>query len=84
MISNVFTIINKKSNTLLSGKFRSGEAILCKENHGIYVQLDSGIERFGGNDVIDNLLSTSIEDSLSAQLPQSKLIKLILMILLII
>lgn len=68
MISNVFTIINKKSNALLSGKFRSGEAILCKENHGIYVQLDSGIERFGGNDVIDNLLSTSIEDSLSANM----------------
>ena len=66
MISNAFTIINKKANALLSGRFRVGEAILCKENHGIYVQLDSGIQRFGGFDVINNLTSTSTEDSLSA------------------
>ena len=54
-----FTLVDTIELAKTSGNFKVGEWILCKENHGIYVQMENGVEQFGGYDVVDNLLSDS-------------------------
>ena len=70
MLNNIFTVIQKLPDKLSTNStahfFRVGEAVVCTANHGLYVQLDSGLMRFGGTDVFDVLNSTSTTDALSA------------------
>ena len=61
-----FTLVDTIELAKTSGNFKVGEWILCKENHGIYVQMENGVEQFGGYDVVDNLLSDSSYNPLSA------------------
>ena len=43
-----FTLVDTIELAKTSGNFKVGEWILCKENHGIYVHMENGVEQFGG------------------------------------
>ena len=65
-----FVVQANKTNTILNSpdRFNNGNVIFCKENKGIYIKLNGTIDRYGGEDVINNLVSTSIKNPLSANM----------------
>ena len=67
--------VNTIENNDNINSFENGNVIFCKENKGIYVKINDSIDRYGGNDIIDHLESSSTKNPLSAN--QGRILNLI-------